>query len=201
MTNRLRGALRGGAAAACRDPGLAAAGQAPDLLARLAGARRILEIGTLGGYSTIWLARALPAGGQPRHARVRPPARRGRPRPTSRAPGSATSSISGSARRSTACPGWPPRAAGPFDLVFIDADKANNPDYLDWALRLTRPGSLIVADNVVRDGRWPTPPATTRASRACAGSTRSGRGSAVEARHPDRRGQGYDGFAIALVLG
>ena len=122
------------------------------LLALTKGARRILEIGTLGGYSTIWLARALPAGGRlvtlevdPKHAAV--------------------------ARANLECAGVSERVeirvgpatqslaqlqaegAEPFDLIFIDADKPNNPAYLQWALKLARRGSLIVVDNVVREGK------------------------------------------------
>lgn len=119
------------------------------LLAKLTAATRILEIGTLGGYSTIWLARALPATGrlvtlefEPRHADV---ARRNiaHARLDDRVEvltGAALDTLPG-------LQGQPP-----FDLVFIDADKNNYPGYLDWALRLTRPGGLIVADNVVREG-------------------------------------------------
>ena len=97
------------------------------LLARIQGARRVLEIGTLGGYSTIWLARALPADGRlvtlesdPKHAEVA----RGEPRP--RRPGRSRRAAA-SARRSTRCRSSPPSTPGPFDLVFIDADKAEQP--------------------------------------------------------------------------
>lgn len=121
------------------------------LLARLMGAQRVLEIGTLGGYSTIWLARALPPGGtlitleaDSRHAAV---ARAN----IQRAGLSALIEV----RKGRALDELPKLATQghrPFDLVFIDADKPNNPEYLKWALRLTRRGSLIIADNVVRDG-------------------------------------------------
>ena len=121
------------------------------MLARVQGARAILEIGTLGGYSTIWLARALPQGGRlitleadPKHADV------------ARA-NIARAGLSGvvDLRLGLALDTLPKIAAegrGPFDLIFIDADKANIPDYFTWALRLTRPGSLILVDNVVRGG-------------------------------------------------
>jgi predicted O-methyltransferase YrrM len=121
------------------------------MLARVQGARAILEIGTLGGYSTIWLARALPQGGRlitleadPKHAEV------------ARA-NIARAGLSGvvDLRLGQALDTLPKIAAegrGPFDLIFIDADKANIPDYFTWALRLTRPGSLILVDNVVRGG-------------------------------------------------
>ncbi|WP_405712670.1 MULTISPECIES: O-methyltransferase [unclassified Streptomyces] len=126
-------------------------GKLLNLLARLQGARTVLEIGTLGGYSTIWLARALPEGGKvvtleadPAYAEV----------------ARANIERAGLAdvveiRVGPALDTLPELAAegyGPFDVVFIDADKPSNPDYLAWSLKLTRPGSLIVADNVVRDG-------------------------------------------------
>ena len=121
------------------------------LLARLQGARGILELGTLGGYGTVWLARALPAGGRlvtieadARHADV------------------ARANLAGVGVAGlvdlrvgdalTVLAGLVADGSGPFDLVFLDADKAENPQYLERALELTRPGSLIVADNVVRGG-------------------------------------------------
>ena len=118
------------------------------LLAQIQGARRILEIGTLGGYSTIWLARALPADGElvtleyePKHAEVA--------RSNIAAAGLACRvEIKVGAALETL-----PTLQGPFDVVFIDADKAGYPAYFEWALRLSRPGSVIVADNVVRAGR------------------------------------------------
>lgn len=121
------------------------------LLARLMGARRILEIGTLGGYSTIWLARALPAGGavitleaDPRHAAA---ARSNFDRAGVAAlvdlrEGPALETLQNIAAEN----------GGPFDMVFIDADKQNNPEYLAWALTLSRPGTLIIGDNVIREG-------------------------------------------------
>lgn len=121
------------------------------MLARLQNARAILEVGTLGGYSAIWLARALPPGGRlitlefdAKHAEV------------------ARANIAGAGladrvdlRLGRAIDTLPQIAAeglGSFDLVFIDADKQSNPDYFAWALKLTRPGSLILVDNVVREG-------------------------------------------------
>ncbi|ANW20398.1 methyltransferase [Streptomyces clavuligerus] len=122
------------------------------LLARIQGARSVLEIGTLGGYSTIWLARALPAGGRlisleysEAHAEV---ARAN----LERAGLGAVAEV----RTGAALETLPELAAepgvGPFDFFFIDADKVNNPRYVEWALRLSRPGSVIVVDNVVRGG-------------------------------------------------
>jgi predicted O-methyltransferase YrrM len=115
------------------------------------GARRILEIGTLGGYSAIWMARALPADGHlvsleysPRHADVASGniARAGLVGTIEIRVGAAADTL----------PKLAAEGVEPFDMVFIDADKGGYPDYLDWALKLTRPGSLIVADNVVRGG-------------------------------------------------
>ena len=122
------------------------------LLARTQGARRILEIGTLGGYSTIWLARALPADGrlvtlesEPMHADV---ARASLVR-------AGLASIA-EVRLGPALESLPRLAAeggDPFDFVFIDADKPSNPEYFAWALKLSRRGSVIIVDNVVRNGR------------------------------------------------
>jgi predicted O-methyltransferase YrrM len=121
------------------------------LLARLVGARRILEIGTLGGYSAIWLARALPADGrlvtlevEERHATVARSnlARAGLSDRVEIRLGPAVDSLAALAAA----------GAAPFDLVFIDADKPSYLDYLHWAIELSRPGSLILADNVIRRG-------------------------------------------------
>jgi predicted O-methyltransferase YrrM len=121
------------------------------LLAKIQGAKNILEIGTLGGYSTIWLARALPPTGRlitleinPAHAEI---ARKNIAR-------AALSSLV-EIRIGPALATLPKLAAegvGPFDLIFIDADKPNNTEYFDWALKLSRPGTLIIVDNVVRNG-------------------------------------------------
>jgi predicted O-methyltransferase YrrM len=129
----------------------AAQGKLLYLLAKVQGARRVLEIGTLGGYSAIWMARALPEGGHlvsleasPRHAEVASGnvARAGLIGTVEIRVGLAAESL----------PKLAEERPEPFDMVFIDADKAGYPVYLDWALRLTRPGSLVVADNVVRGG-------------------------------------------------
>jgi predicted O-methyltransferase YrrM len=134
----------------------AAHGKLLHVLALALGARRILEIGTLGGYSAIWLARALPPDGRlttleisPRHADVARSnlARAGLASVTEVVVGPALQSLAGLAEQ----------GAGPFDLVFIDADKEGYPDYLEWSVRLSRKGTLIVADNVVRQGQVADP--------------------------------------------
>ena len=172
------------------------------LLAQIQQARTILEIGTLGGYSTIWLARALPPGGHlisleadPRHAAV---AREN----------VAHAGLAGSVeiRVGRALDTLPQIAAeghGPFDLFFIDADKRSNPDYFAWALRLSRPGSLIIADNIVREGAVA---ATANGDANVRGVRRFLELMAAEPRVSATAIQtvgckGYDGFAIARVLG
>lgn len=170
------------------------------LLARMVGARRVLEIGTLGGYSTMWLARAVPADGTvvtcetvPLHAEVAEKnladadlADRVQVRV-----GAALGTLAALVNEK----------AGPFDFVFIDADKANNPHYFEWALKLTRPGSVIVCDNVVRGGRVVDGESTdpdivgTRTFLSMIGSDPR-----VEATAIQTVGfKGWDGFAIALV--
>jgi predicted O-methyltransferase YrrM len=171
------------------------------LLARAQGARRILEIGTLGGYSTIWLARALPAGGvlttlelDPKHAKVAAAN-------ITRAGLSHVVEI----RQGPALETLPKLAAerkGPFDLFFIDADKPSNADYFAWALKLSRPGSLIIVDNVIRDGavvdgrsRDPDVIGVRRLNDMIAAEPR------VMATEIQTVGsKGYDGFAMALVV-
>ena len=125
-----------------------AQGRMLHLLARMAGARRILEVGTLGGYSTIELARALPEDGRlvtleldPHHAAV------ARENIAGAGLGDKVEVLVGPAAETLAT------LDGPFDFVFIDADKPSNPRYLREALRLTRPGAAIVVDNVIREGQ------------------------------------------------
>ncbi|MFB8779607.1 MULTISPECIES: O-methyltransferase [Streptomyces] len=176
-------------------------GKLLQLLAGLTGARRVLEIGTLGGYSTIWLGRALPADGRlvtleydPRHAEVavRNIARAGLAGRVEVRVGPALESL----------PKLADEQPPPFDLVFIDADKANNPHYVEWALRLTAAGSLIVLDNVVRGGRVADPENTdpdvvgTRAALDLFGSHPRLDATAVQT----VGAKGYDGFALARVL-
>jgi len=128
-----------------------AQGKQLQLLARMTGARRILEVGTLGGYSTIWLARGLPEGGQvvtlelePHHAEVAAAniAAAGLTARVDIRIGPAVATLDAMASAGEA----------PFDLVFVDADKPSNPAYLRAALALSRPGTVLVFDNVVRDG-------------------------------------------------
>ncbi|MEU1869126.1 O-methyltransferase [Streptomyces sp. NPDC019793] len=176
-------------------------GKLLQLLARIQGARTVLEIGTLGGYSTIWLARALPADGRlvtlehnARHAEVavRNLARAGLDALVDVRVGPALQSLPELADENPA----------PFDLVFIDADKGNNPHYLEWALRLTSTGSLIVLDNVVRGGRVADADDTsddvrgTRAAIELIGSHPRLSGTAIQT----VGAKGYDGFALARVL-
>ncbi|MEU0910079.1 O-methyltransferase [Streptomyces althioticus] len=171
------------------------------LLARIQGARRVLEIGTLGGYSTIWLGRALPAGGQlitleydPRHAEVavRNIARAGLAEQVEVRVGPALESL----------PKLADEQPPPFDLVFIDADKANNPHYVEWALRLTAAGSLIVLDNVVRGGRVADPDNTdpdvvgTRAALELFGTHPRLDATAIQTVGV----KDHDGFALARVV-
>jgi predicted O-methyltransferase YrrM len=177
-------------------------GKLLQLLAQLCRARRILEIGTLGGYSTIWLARALPVGGrlvtleaEPKHAEVARSniARAGLTDVVDIRVGPALVTLSQ----------LDEQRAGPFDLIFIDADKPNNPEYLTWALKLSRPGSLIIGDNVVREGA-----VLDAASRDASvqGIRRFLDMLAAEPRLSATALQtvgskGYDGFAMALVVG
>jgi predicted O-methyltransferase YrrM len=202
-----------------RDPGLEAALAASDaaglpaisvapnegkllhLLARLRGARRILEIGTLGGYSTIWLARALPEGGKlitleydPRHAEVA--------RANIAQAGLADRVEVRVGRALDTLPELARGKPGPFDLTFIDADKRNNAEYFRWALRLSTVGSLIIVDNVVRDGRVVE---GTSNDADVQGTRRLIEVLAAEPRVSATAVQtvgakGYDGFALALVV-
>ena len=177
-----------------------AQGKLLHLLARISGARHILEIGTLGGYSTIWLARALPQGGRlvtleadPRHAAV------ARANITRAGLADRVTLVEGPARETL------PELTddGPFDFIFIDADKPANPDYLVWAMKLSRPGTIIVADNVVRDGAVAdadSPDPKVRGVRQffdmLAADPR------LDATAVQTVGvKGYDGFAIAMVGG
>ena len=171
------------------------------LLAQIAGARRILEIGTLGGYSTIWLARALPPDGQlvtleldPKHAEVALSniARAGFSSLVQLRLGPALDSLAQLHAEHSA----------PFDLIFIDADKPGYADYLHAALKLSRPGTLILADNVVHEGIVADPNTTDPAA---LGARHFLEALAAEPRLSSAALQtvgskGHDGFAIARVL-
>jgi predicted O-methyltransferase YrrM len=171
------------------------------LLARAQGARTILEIGTLGGYSAIWLARALPSGGrlitleaEPRHAEVARAnlARAGLADVAEVRVGPAQDTL----------PKLHAAGDGPFDLIFIDADKPGYPDYLPWSVRLSRPGSMIIADNIVRNGAVADSASTDvnvqgvrRFIEMLAAEPR------VSATAIQTVGsKGYDGFTLAVVL-
>jgi predicted O-methyltransferase YrrM len=167
------------------------------LLARMAGARRILEIGTLGGYSTIWLARALPEGGRlvtleyaPKHAEV---ARRN----IERAGFADRVEVKVGAAIDTL-----PTLEGPFDFVFIDADKQGYPDYFRWSLKLSKPGTVIVADNVVREGKVIDPKGDAMAEGARALLELAGAEPRVSATAVQTVGsKHWDGFALIRVEG
>jgi len=171
------------------------------LLAKMCCARRILEIGTLGGYSTIWLARALPDDGtlislelDPKHAEV------------------ARANISGAGLSSKVEVQLGPAldslsklhagGAAPFDFIFIDADKPGYPAYLDWSLQLSRPGTVIVGDNVVREGEVADPkskdPSVQGVRRFLEQMAANPR---LEATALQTVGtKGFDGFALAVVV-
>jgi len=172
------------------------------LLARSHGSRRILEIGTLGGYSTIWLARALPKGGrlvtleyEPRHAAVAKAN-------LARAGFAAVAEVR-VGRAIDTLPGLVSGGLGPFDFIFIDADKEGYPDYLGWAIKLSRPGTRIVADNVVRRGAVAdastTDPHTSGIRRFHELVAAEPRLSATILQTVGSKG--HDGFLIALVDG
>jgi predicted O-methyltransferase YrrM len=171
------------------------------ILVRSLSARRILEIGTLGGYSTIWMARALPTDGhvltleaEAKHAEV---AR------ANFARAGLTDRIE--VRLGAALDSLPRVAAenrGPFDFIFIDADKSNITEYFNWALRLCRPGSVILVDNVIRDGKVidddSDDPDVQGVRRFNVRLAEESRVSATEIQTVGSKG--YDGFAMAVVL-
>ena len=172
------------------------------LLAKIQGARRILEVGTLGGYSTIWLARALPEGGklvtleiEKRHAEV------------------ALKNVQRAcvaervelrlAPAAESLAALVKEGVEPFDFIFIDADKPNNPVYLEWAMKLARPGTVVVVDNVIREG------AVVDAESKDASVQGTRRLFDLMASNPRLEatalqtvgGKGYDGFVMAIVTG
>ena len=171
------------------------------LLARLMRASNILELGTLGGYSTIWLARALPPKGRlltvdanPKHTEV------------------ARSNVAFAGLSDcvefhvgpglAVLPQLAREGRGPFDFIFIDANKSDMPEYFDWALRFSRPGGLIIADNVIRDGKVLDASATDADIQGVRGfNERLAAEKTVSATELQTVGsKGYDGFAMAVVL-
>ncbi len=196
-------AVLDGALEASAEAGLPAIAVSPNqgkllmMFAQMVGARKILEIGTLGGYSTIWLARGLTAGGRlitleadPKHAGVARDniARAGHGNVVEVRLGRALDTL--------------PLLDGPFDLIFIDADKVSYPEYLNWAVKLSRSGSVIVADNVVRKGAVIDADSSDlnvqgvrRFNEILAGDARLS-ATAIQT----VGSKGYDGFTIARVL-
>jgi predicted O-methyltransferase YrrM len=171
------------------------------LLARMISARNVLEIGTLGAYSTIWLARALPEDGRvvtlevnPKHAELslRNIARAGLANKVDLRLGKALETL----------PQLEAEGRGPFDLIFIDANKSDMPEYFAWALKLARRGSVIVSDNVVRKGAVldaNTGDADIQGVRRFA--EMAGREKRVSSTVLQNvGGKGYDGFAVSLVI-
>lgn len=171
------------------------------ILARSIGAKRILEVGTLGGYSTIWLARALPQGGRlisleidEKHVEV------ARANVADAGLSEVVEIREGPALE--ILPELEVERAGPFDLFFIDADKPSNPEYFEWAVRLSRPGSLIIVDNVIREGevidaksRDPNVEGVRRLNDVMASEHR-----VIATEIQTVGAKGYDGFAIAFVI-
>jgi len=192
---------------ASADAGLPAINVSPaqgkflHLLTRIHGARRVLEIGTLGGYSTIWLARGmLPAGGKvvtlevdPKHVRVA--------RANFEHAGLAKMIEVREGRALDTLPLLTAEGRGPFDLIFIDADKVRIPEYFTWALQLSRRGSVIIVDNVIRKGEVtdarssdPSVQGVRQLNELLAKETR------VSATTIQTVGsKGYDGFTLAVV--
>ncbi|MDO8501305.1 MAG: O-methyltransferase [Gemmatimonadaceae bacterium] len=179
----------------------AAQGKLMNILARGQGARTILEVGTLGGYSTIWLARAVPQGGRvvtleidPKHAEVAKAnfVRAGLSDRIETRTGNALDIL----------PRLAAEGYGPFDFVFIDADKPSIPTYFEWAVKMSKPGTMIIVDNVVREGAV--------IDAASEDASVQGVRRLNEMMSRDRRVtatvlqtvgvKGYDGFAVALVL-
>ncbi|HEX9988217.1 MAG TPA: O-methyltransferase [Chloroflexia bacterium] len=171
------------------------------MLARLSGARKILEIGTLGGYSTIWLARALPDGGrlisleyEPKHAKV---ARAN----IERAGLSDRVEIRVGAGLDL-LPQIAESGEGPFDLFFIDADKENYPGYLEWAIKLAHPGSVVLSDNLIRNGVVMEPPPDNEVARVIARYNRTlATNPRLESLILPITRESTDGLGISIVTG
>ncbi len=173
----------------------AAHGKMLHLIAKSIGARRILEIGALGGFSAIWMARALPADG--RIVSLEIDARNANVARASLERAGVSEKVD---IRIGAALDLLPTLEGPFDMTFIDADKENNAAYFDHAVRLSRPGAVIIVDNVVRDGRVLDSPGNSQVQ---------GVRAMMDAIHTDKRvsatavqtvgEKGYDGFLMAVV--
>ncbi len=172
-----------------------------DLMICISGARRALEIGTLGGYSTIWMARALPEGGkvitlelEPRHAEIA--------RANFEAAGIADRIEVRIGPASESLRAIDQAGSPAFDFIFIDADKERMPEYLEWSLKLSHPGTVIIADNVVRDGkvlnRKTRDPHVRGVQQFLELVAANPRLSATAM--PTVGARGYDGFAVAVVL-
>jgi predicted O-methyltransferase YrrM len=170
------------------------------LLARMARSRKVLEIGALGGYSTIWLARALPPEGfvvtleaNAKHAEIA--------RENIRRAGLSSRVRLRVGEALDTLPRLEEEGVGPFDFVFIDADKQRNPEYFTWALRLAKPGSVIVCDNVVRDGalidRASADPSVQGTRRMFEMIAKEPRVSATAVQTVGAKG--WDGFLVAIV--
>jgi predicted O-methyltransferase YrrM len=188
------------------EAGMPAIGVSPpqgkmlELLVRIRGARTVLELGTLAGYSTIWLARGLPADGRLVTLEVNPDyaevaraniARAGLDHLVEQRIGPAIETL----------PALVDEGYAPFDLIFVDADKASYPDYLPWTLKLAAPGTVIVGDNLVRGGTVIDPTNDDPSSRGSRRFTELlGAEPGVSATLIQTVGsKGYDGFALALV--
>ena len=178
----------------------AAQGKFLNLMVRITGAKRVLELGTLCGYSTIWMAKALPADGQlvtleydPGHATV------ARQNIDNAGVGDKVTIHVGAAVETL--PLVAAQYPEPFDFIFIDADKPSNPIYLDWAIKLSRPGTVIILDNVIRDGKVLDPGSAdpriigTRAAYDIIGAHPRLQATALQT----VGAKGWDGFAIMLV--
>jgi predicted O-methyltransferase YrrM len=195
-----------GAQRAAKEAGLppisvsAAQGKLLQVLVQLHNAKKVLEIGTLGGYSAIWMARALPEDGRlisleidPKHAEVAEAslARAGVGDKVEIRIGAAIDTL----------PKLAEEGVGPFDLVFIDADKASNADYFSWAVKLSRKGTMIIVDNVVRNGgvldAESDNPDITGTRRMFDTVAAEGRVSATAIQTVGSKG--YDGFVIGVV--
>ncbi len=174
-------------------------GKLLEILIGMMGAGSVLEVGTLGGYSTIWMTRSLPADGRmvtleidPKHAAVAQENfnRAGLSEKIELRVGNARDIL----------PAMIEEGAGPFDFVFIDADKASNPDYFGWALQMSRPGTVIIVDNVIRDGKIVDAESDDESVRGVRRLNELMANAGVNVTALQTVGvKGYDGFSVALV--